>query len=69
VTGKAFFAVTLLKNLFVIAHASMVKTTKIIQINDTGAGAAPHRPAYVTIQISDSDDEDELRKSGAPSSD
>jgi hypothetical protein len=28
VTGKAFFAVTLLKNLFVIAHVTMVTTTK-----------------------------------------
>jgi hypothetical protein len=31
VTGKASFAVMLLKNLFVIAHVTMVTTTKTIK--------------------------------------
>ena len=41
----------------------------IIQISDTGAGAAPKRPAYTIIQISDSEDENEIRNGGASSSD
>jgi hypothetical protein len=41
----------------------------IIQISDTGADAAPKRPTYTIVEISDSEDEMELRKGGASSSD